>query len=86
MSIIVKYEIQKNYQINLKSHFLIIKIFKNKKFIIANFINLLNSKLTFKKVLIDFSLKIQFFNKITIYDKREYVNIMRRIVKKKFKI
>ena len=44
---------------------------------IANFTNLLNSKSTFKKVLIDFSLKIQFFNEIIIYDKCEYVNIMR---------
>ena len=50
------------------------------------FTNLLNSKLTFEKVLIDFFLKTQFLNEIMIYDKQKYVNIMCRIVKENFKI
>ena len=69
INIIIKYKIQKSYQIDLKNHFLIIKIFKNKKFMIMKFTNLLNPKSTFEKVLIDFSLKTQFSNKITIYNK-----------------
>ena len=48
---------------------MIAKTFKNKKFIIMKFMNLLNSKLAFEKVLIDFSLKIQLLNEITIYNK-----------------
>ena len=48
---------------------MITKIFKNKKLIIMKFTNLLNSKLTFEKILIDFSLKTQFLNEITIYNK-----------------
>ena len=58
MSIIIKYETQKSYQIDLKNYFLIIKAFKDKKFMIIKFTNLLNSKLTFEKVSIDLSLKI----------------------------
>ena len=86
MNIVIKYEIQKSYQIDLKNHFLATKAFKNKKSMIANFTNLLNSKSALEKVLIDFFLKTQLFNKIIIYDKREYVNVMRRIVKENLKI
>ena len=53
----------------MKNYSLIIKVFKNKEFMIMKFTNLLSSKLTFEKVLIDLSLKIQFLNEIMIYDK-----------------
>ena len=66
---IMKYEIEKTYFVKLKNHFLIIKSFQNKKFMLIKFTNLLNSKLILKKVKINSALKIKFFNDITIYEK-----------------
>ena len=65
----MKYEIEKVYFINLKNHFLIVKSFSNKKLIFIKFINLLNSKSILKKIIINFILKIKFFNNIIIYEK-----------------
>ena len=66
---IMKYEAKKTYLVNLKNYFLIAKSFREKKPMLFKFTNLLNSKLTLKKVKINSILKIKFFNDITIYEK-----------------
>ena len=53
----------------MKNYFLIIKIFKNKKFIFKKFINLIILKLIIEKVIINFTLETRLSNKITIYKK-----------------
>ena len=50
------------------------------------FINLLNSKSTSKKIRVNLILKIKSFNDITIYEKQEYVKIMKNLTKKKSRI
>ena len=50
------------------------------------FTNLLNSKLTLKKIKINPTLKIKLFNNITIYEKQEYVKIMKNYTKKNLRI
>ena len=86
MNLIIKYKAKKEYFINIKNYFLIIKINSIKIFIIANFINLLNLKSIIKKIEIISSLQIKLFNEIIIYNKSKYINIIRRILKKNLKI
>ena len=71
---------------NVENYFLITKVDLIKNFIIANFINLLNLKSIIEKIEINLSLEIKLFNKIIIYDKSKYVEIIRRISKKNFRI
>ena len=79
---IIKYEIEKAYFIDLKNHFLIAKSFQKRKSMFSEFINLLNSKLTLKKIKINLTLKIKLFNDITIYEKQKYVKIIKNLTKK----
>ena len=69
-----------------KEESLITKVNSIKNLIIANFINLLNLKSIIKKIEVNSSLKIKLFNKIIIYDKSKYVEIIRRILKKNLRI
>ena len=69
IDLIMKYEIEKAYFVNLKNHFLIIKSFQNEKSMFVKFINLLNSKSILKKAKINSILKIKLFNDIMIYEK-----------------
>ena len=50
------------------------------------FINLLNSKSALEKIKVDFILKTKFFNDITIYEKQEYVKIMKNLTKENLRI
>ena len=83
---IIKYEAKEEYFINVENYFLTAKIDSIKNFMIANFINLLNLKSAIEKIEVNSSLKIKLLNKIIIYDKSKYVEIMRRISKKNFRI
>ena len=65
----MKYEAKKVYFVNLKNYFLIAKSSQEKKSMFSKFINLLNSKSVLKKLRVNFTLKIKFFNNITIYEK-----------------
>ena len=69
-----------------KEESLITKVNSIKNLIIANFINLLNLKSIIKKIEVNSSLEIKLFNKIIIYDKSKYVEIIRRILKKNLRI
>ena len=77
----MKYEVKKAYFVNLKNHFLIAKSFQKRKSMLFEFINLLNSKSTLKKIRINPALKIKLFNNITIYEKQEYVKIIKNLTK-----
>ena len=83
---IIKYEAKEEYSINVENYSLATKINSIKNLIIANFINLLNLKSIIKKIEVDSSLKIKLSNKIIIYDKSKYVEIIRRISKKNLRI
>ena len=83
---IIKYEAKEEYSINVENYFLTAKANSIKNLIIANFINLLNSKSIIEKIEINSSLEIKLFNEITIYNKSKYVKIMRRISKKNLRI
>ena len=83
---IVKYEAEEKYSINVENYSLTAKANSIKNLIIADFINLLNSKSVIKKIKVDSSLEIKLFNKIIIYGKSKYVNAMRRISKKNLRI
>ena len=83
---IIKYEAKEEYSIDVENYSLITKVNSIKNLIIANFINLLNSKSIIKKIEVNSSLEIKLLNKITIYDKSKYVKIMRRISKKNLRI
>ena len=74
---IMKYEAEKAYFVNLKNHSLIAKSSRKKKSMLFKFTNLLNSKSTLRKIRVDFALKTKFFNDITIYEKQEYVKIIK---------
>ena len=73
---IIKYEAKEEYSINVENYSLTAKIDLIKNFIIANFINLLNSKSIIEKIKINLFLEIKLFNKIIIYDKSKYVEII----------
>lgn len=79
---VIEYKIKKSYSINMENYFLTIKILSDKKFKIAEFTILLIFKSIINKIIIDFCLEIKFFNKIIIYGKLEYIEIMRRISEK----
>ena len=64
----MKYKAKKAYFVNLENHFLIAKSFQERKSMLFEFINLLNSKLILKKIRVDPALKIKLFNDITIYE------------------
>ena len=83
---IIKYKVKEEYSINVENYFLIIKVNSIKNLIIKNFINLLNLKFIIEKIEVNLSLEIKLFNEIIIYDKSKYVEIMRYILKKNFKI
>ena len=83
---IIKYEAKEEYSINIENYSLIAKIDLIKNFIIANFINLLNLKSIIEKIEVNSSLEIKLFNKIIIYNKSKYVEIIRRISKKNLRI
>ena len=83
---IIKYEVEKAYFINLKNHFLIAKSFQKKTSMFFKFINLLNSKSALKKIKIKPILKIKLFNNITIYEKQEYVKIIKNLMKENSRI
>ena len=82
----MKYEAKKVYLVNLKNHFLIAKSFQEKESMFFKFINLLNSKSTLKKIRVNPILKIKFFNDITIYEKQEYVKIIKNFTKENLRI
>ena len=73
---IIKYEAKERYSINVENYFLTTKANSIKNFIIANFINLLNLKSIIKKIEVNSSLEIKLLNKIIIYDKSKYVNVI----------
>ena len=50
IDLIIKYEAEEAYLVNLKNHFLIAKSFREKKPMLFEFTNLLNSKLALKKI------------------------------------
>ena len=83
---IIKYEAKKAYFVNLKNHFLIAKSSRKKKSMLFEFINLLNSKSTLRKIRINSILKIKLFNDITIYEKQEYVKIIKNLTKENLRI
>ena len=83
---IMKYEAKEEYSINVENYSLTAKANSIKNPIIADFINLLNSKSVIEKIEVNPSLEIKLFNEIIIYGKSEYVNIMRRISKKNLRI
>ena len=83
---IIKYEAKKAYFVNLKNYFLIAKSFREKKSMLFKFINLLNSKSILKKIKINSILKIKLFNDITIYEKQEYVKIIKNFTKENSRI
>ena len=78
---IMKYEAKEEYSINIENHFLAAKVDSIKDPMIADFINLLNSKSVIEKIEVDPSLKIKLPNEITIYDKPKYIKAMRRLSK-----
>ena len=78
---IMEYEAKKAYFVNLKNHFLIAKFSREKKSMLFEFTNLLNSKSALRKIRVDPILKIKLFNDITIYGKQEYVKIMKSLTK-----
>ena len=86
VNLIIKYEAKEEYSVNVENYFLATKIDSIKNFIIANFINLLNFKFAIEKIEVNSSLEIKLLNKIIIYDKSKYVEIMRRISKKNSRI
>ena len=86
INLIIKYEAKEEYSINVKNYSLIIRIDLIKDFIIANFINLLNLKFIIEKIEVNSFLEIKLLNKIIIYDKSKYVEIIRRISKKNLRI
>ena len=65
----MKYEAKKTYFVNLKNYFLTAKFSRKKESMLFEFINLLNSKSTLKKVRVNPALKTKFSNDITIYGK-----------------
>ena len=71
---------------NIENYSLITKIDLIKNLIIANFINLLDSKSIIKKIEINSSLKTKLFNEIIIYHKSKYIEVIRRILKKNLRI
>ena len=83
---IIKYEAKEEYPINVENYSLTAKVDPIKNLIIANFINLLNSKFVIEKIKVNSSLDIKLPNKIIIYDKSKYIKIMRRLLKKNPKI
>ena len=83
---IIKYEAKEKYFIDVENYSLTAKVNSIKNLIIANFINLLNSKSIIKKIEVNLSLEIKLLNKIIIYNKLKYVEIMRRISKKNLRI
>ena len=82
----MKYEAEKAYLVNLKNYSLIAKSSRKKESMFFKFINLLNSKLTLEKIRVNFILKIKFFNDITIYEKQEYVKIIKNLTKENLRI
>ena len=82
----MKYEAKEEYSINVENYSLIAKVDSIKNLIIANFINLLNSKSIIEKIEVDSSLEIKLLNEIIIYNKSKYVEIMRRILKENLRI
>ena len=83
---IMKYQVEEAYFMNLKNHFLIAKSSREKKPMFFKFLNLLNSKSALKKIKIHFILKIKLFNNITIYEKQEYVKIIKNLTKENSRI
>ena len=83
---IIKYEAEEGYSINVENYSLTTKADSIKNLIIANFINLLNSKSVIEKIEVNSSLEIKLLNEIIIYDKLKYVNVMRRVSKKNSRI
>ena len=81
IDLIMKYEAEKAYLVNLKNYFLIAKSSREKESMLFKFLNLLNLKSVLKKIRIDSVLKIKFFNNITIYEKQKYVKIMKNLTK-----
>ena len=69
IDLIIKYEVEKAYFVNLIDYSLIAKSSQKKKPMLFEFISLLNSKSTLKKIRINPILKIKLFDNITIYEK-----------------
>ena len=86
IDLIMKYEAEEEYFIDVENYFLATKANPIKDFIIADFINLLNSKSVIKKVEVNSSLEIKLLNEIIIYGKSKYVNAMRYISKENLRI
>ena len=81
IDLIIKYEVEKVYFVNLKNYFLIAKYFQKRESMFFEFINLLNLKLILRKIRINPILKIKLFNNITIYEKQKYVKIIKNFTK-----
>ena len=83
---IIKYEAEEEYSINVENYFLITKVDSIKNFMIANFINLLNLKSVIRKIEVNPSLEIKLLNEIIIYDKSKYVKVIRCLSKENLRI